>query len=262
MIIDFHTHAFPEKIVKKAIDILTHNAATIPFTDGTVEGLVERADSNGIDYSVVLNIATNVTQQKSVNDFAIELDKHEKIISFGSVHPFSENALSELERLKAAGIKGVKMHPDYQGFFVDDPKTFPVYEKISELGLIMVFHAGLDLGVYSPMHCPPERLKKALPVFNGSPVVAAHFGGFEAWYSVEEHLVGEDLYFDTSYCYGRMPYRHAEKIMKAHGSDRILFGSDMPWSGVHHELNFVRAFAEGEDLEKILCLNARKLLNI
>lgn len=52
--------------------------------------------------------------------------------------------LDELDRIKALGLKGVKLHPDYQRFLVDDPRCIPIYEKISRLGLITVFHTGLD----------------------------------------------------------------------------------------------------------------------
>lgn len=261
MVIDFHTHAFPDKILEKAMGALIESSGnTVPFTDGSLDSLVSHAKSSGADYSVVQNIATNEKQQKSVNDFAIEINGKPGCIAFGSVHPFSKDALPELERIKKAGLKGIKLHPDYQGFFVNDTAVFPVYDKASELGLITVFHSGVDIGIFDPVHCTPEMLSEALPVFKGAPVVAAHFGGFEMWYDVEKYLVGKDIYFDTSYCYGRMPYLHARRIMESHGSDKILFGSDSPWSDVSNEINFVKAFAQHDDARKILGLNAMRLL--
>ena len=135
MIIDFHTHCFPDKIASKAMEILCKRSGIIkPFHNGSPDSLLALQKENGVDYSVVLNIATNPAQQKNVNDFAISLKEVDGIIPFGSVHHESPEALSELERLKENGIKGVKLHPDYQGFFVDDPKMFPIYEKIGELG--------------------------------------------------------------------------------------------------------------------------------
>ena len=113
MIIDFHTHCFPDKIAAKAIEILRKRSGiTRPFHDGTVNGLLSLQKNDGVDYSVVLNIATNPSQQKNVNDFAISLKNVEGIIPFGSVHPDSPDALDELERLALNGIKGVKLHPD------------------------------------------------------------------------------------------------------------------------------------------------------
>lgn len=263
MRIDFHAHAFPDKILDKAMAVLIENSGQIlACSEGSLDTLINRAKENDVDYSVVLNIATNEKQQKNVNDFAIEMNGRPGIIAFGSVHPFSPEAFSELERIKAAGLKGVKLHPDYQGFFADDPAVFPVYEKAAALGLITVFHAGLDIGIFEPVRCTPTMLAGILPVFQGAPVVAAHFGGFELWYEVEKHLVGKDIYFDTSYCCGRMPPLHAKRIMNNHAPDKLLFGSDAPWSDLSREIGFVKAFAGADRADDILGNNAKKLLGL
>ena len=144
MLIDFHTHCFPEVIAEKAIDKLSVASGGLePHTDGTVQGLRASMKRGGVDVSVVLSIATNAHQQKKVNDFAASING-DGVVSFGSVFPTSNEAFDELERIKALGLKGVKLHPDYQGFSVDDPALKPLYRKISSLGLITVFHAGLD----------------------------------------------------------------------------------------------------------------------
>ena len=170
MLIDFHTHCFPDKIAKAAIEKLSFvSGGLIPYTDGTVLGLKGSMENSKTDISVVLNIATNATQQKKVNDFAATINKEEGIIAFGSVFPDAPDALFELERIKALGLKGVKLHPDYQRFFVDDEKMKPIYKKISSLGLITVFHAGFDYGFPPPYGCTPERMIKALSWFS-SPV--------------------------------------------------------------------------------------------
>ena len=163
VIIDFHTHCFPDKIAEKAIEILRKRSGiTRPFHNGTVNGLLALQKGDGVDYSVVLNIATNPHQQESVNNFAIFLKNVDGIIPFGSVHPDSPDALNELERLAANGIKGVKLHPDYQGFFVNDEKLFPIYEKIASLGMITLFHCGFDIGYPEPVHCTAEALASVL----------------------------------------------------------------------------------------------------
>ncbi|MDP4120369.1 MAG: amidohydrolase family protein [Bacillota bacterium] len=263
MIIDFHTHTFPEKIAEKALATLSNNVGDVePMIFSIPDNLSEYLKKNDVDYSVVLNIATNPKQQKSVNDFAIELNQG-RFISFGSVHPDAEDALEELDRISEAGLKGIKLHPDYQNFFVDDEKVFPIYEKAAKLGLITVFHAGVDLGLFEPVHCTPERMAKALPAFNGGKVVAAHWGGFMMWYGVEQHLVGKDIYFDTAYAYGHMPKEQAMRIVKNHGAGKILFGSDMPWSGSREEMRFIKSFnLSAENEAKIFGINAQKLLNL
>lgn len=264
MIIDFHTHCFPDKIAGKAMEILRmRSGITKPFHDGTLNGLLALQKRDGVDISVVLNIATNPRQQTSVNDFAISLKDVDEIVPFGSVHHDSPDALSELERLKENGIKGVKLHPDYQGFFADDDKMLPIYEKIGELGLITVFHCGFDIGYPEPVHCPPERLARILPVFNGAPVVAAHFGGLCARPETLEHLCGKDVYLDTAYCYGMLTPRMAKELIDVHGADKILMGSDAPWNSPWQDIELVRCFGlSPEDEKAVLGENARKLLGL
>ncbi len=264
MIIDFHTHCFPDKIALKAMETLRlRSGITKPFHNGTADSLLELQKNDGVDYSVVLNIATNAKQQRNVNDFAISLKEVEGIIPFGSVHHESPDALDELERLKENGIKGVKLHPDYQGFFVDDPNLFPIYKKIGELGLITVFHCGFDIGYPEPVHCPPQKLAKVLPYFGDAPVVAAHFGGLCARPETLEHLCGKNVYLDTAYCYGMLTPRMAKELVDLHGADKILFGSDAPWNAPWQDIELVKCFGLSEEDEKaVLGENARKLLGL
>lgn len=264
MIIDFHVHAFPDALAAKALPLLSKCSGGVkPNYDATISGLESYLAKNNVDYAVVLNIATNPHQEKKVNDFAISLLEKKNIIPFGSVHPDSPNALSELERLAKAGIRGIKLHPDYQHFFVDDEKMFPIYKKIAELGFITVFHAGVDIGYPNPVHCTPERLLRVLDLFDDAPVVAAHFGGWLLWDSVLEDLCGTQVYLDTAFSSGKMPPDYAKELIKAHGADKVLLGSDMPWSDTLGEVRFVQSLdLSAEDEEKILSNNAKRLLNI
>ena len=264
MIIDFHVHAFPDALAAKALPLLSKCSGGVkPNYDATISGLESYLAKNNVDYAVVLNIATNPHQEKKVNDFAISLLEKKNIIPFGSVHPDSPNALSELERLAKAGIRGIKLHPDYQHFFVDDEKMFPIDKKIAELGFITVFHAGVDIGYPKPVHCTPERLLRVLDLFDDAPVVAAHFGGWLLWDSVLEDLCGTEVYLDTAFSSGKMPPDYAKELIKAHGADKVLLGSDMPWSDTLDEVRFVQSLdLSAEDEEKILSNNAKRLLNI
>ncbi len=263
MLIDFHTHCFPDKIAERAISKLAYASGGLePYTDGTVSGLKKLMNESGIDAAVVLNIATNANQQKNVNDFAASINEEGRIFSFGSVFPDSEDALSELERIKDLGLKGVKLHPDYQGFFVDDEKMKPIYKKISELGLITIFHAGLDYGFAPPYGGTPERMIKALKWLD-TPVVAAHWGGVNCCEGVLEHLCGQDIYFDTSFGYSMMPKHYAQKILEKHGTDKMLFGTDTPWHTADMEMRLLGSLELSlDDMEKITHKNAQKLLGI
>lgn len=263
MVIDFHTHCFPEKIAKRAIEKLSYVSGGLKYyTDATKTGLEESMKNEGVDASVVLSIATNEHQQASVNDFAASIDNKKNIFAFGSVFPDAKNATEELERIKSLGLLGVKFHPEYQGFFADDEKMRPIYKKISELGLITVFHAGYDYGYKTPFHCMPENLKNALKWFD-SPVVAAHWGGLGAGEGVIEKLCGLDLYFDTSFGYSQMPRSMAMQIVEKHGTDRLLFATDSPWHTASLEMRFLDTLELSEsEKEKILSGNAKKLLGI
>ena len=263
MLIDFHTHCFPQKIAQMAIDKLSFVSGGLEYhTDGTVEGLKQSMQKNGVDISVVLNIATNAKQQKNVNDFAASINNEKDIFAFGSVFPDATDALYELERIKAMGLKGVKLHPDYQGFYVDDPKLKPIYRKISELNLITVFHAGFDYGFAPPYKATPERLKVAISCFD-SPVVAAHWGGLNCNQEVLDLLAGENVYFDISFGYSMLPRYYAEKILEKHGADKILFGTDTPWHTPKMEMTLLNNLEiPSKELEKICSGNAKKLLEI
>ena len=261
MLIDFHTHAFPPKLAERALGKLSYDVGgLVPQTEGTLESLKAQMDTDGVDLSVVLSIATNPHQMHKVNDYAFEMDRDERIVAFGSVHPDAPDALEELERIKAAGLKGVKLHPEFQGFYADDEKLKPIYRRISELGLSTLFHAGEDYGYAPPYHAMPEHLLKALRWFD-SPVVAAHWGGIGCGQRVLELLCGENVFFDLSYGYGAMPKPTAQAILDRHGPDKLLFGSDSPWHRPAWELRLLDSLELGTgDREKILWKNAAKLL--
>lgn len=263
MLIDFHTHCFPDKIACRAIEGLSlSSGGLLPYTDGTVAGLKASMKKDGVDRSVVLNIATNARQQENVNNFAHEINNGRDIISFASVFPGADNVFEELDRIKELGFKGVKLHPDYQGFDVDEPKMKPIYKKISALGLITVFHAGFDYGFAPPYGATPEKLAKALCWFD-SPVVAAHWGGINCNQEVLELLCGKDIYFDTSFGYSMLPRYYALKIIEKHGADRLLFGTDTPWHTPEMELRLLNNLGlKDEEMEKITHKNAEKLLRL
>lgn len=263
MIIDFHTHAFPERIAVRAVEKLAHDSGGLmPQHGGTVASLKAEMAKDGVDISVVQSIATNPHQQPKVNDFAIAIGQDPAIVAFGSVHPDAPDALEELERIAAAGLKGVKFHPEYQNFFADDEKMKPIYRKISQLGLITLFHAGFDPGFLPPYHCMPDHLLGALRWLDG-PVVAAHWGGAGCAEAVLEKLCGADIYFDLSFGYSTLARLQAQQIIDRHGPDKLLFGSDMPWHRPAWELRLLDTLDISDtDREKILSGNAISLLGL
>ncbi|MBO5653228.1 MAG: amidohydrolase family protein [Clostridia bacterium] len=263
MLIDFHTHAFPDVIAPRAMAKLSQaSGGMMPATDGTVTGLRASMKRAGVDLSVMLSIATNAHQMRSVNDFAASLNGKDGILSFGSVFPFAPDALEEAERVKALGLKGIKLHPDYQGFSADDERLFPLYKKISSLGLVTVFHAGEDYGFPPPYGGTPDKLLRAFRHFE-SPVVAAHYGGLNMGEEVLSLLAGHGFYFDTSFSYAQMPRYYAERILEKQGAEHMLFGTDTPWHTPEEELRLLRALGlSGAEWEAVTHGNAERLLGL
>ena len=265
MIIDFHTHCFPDALAARVLPILSAEAGGIPaHTDGTLAGIESSMLENGVDYSVMLQIASKPAQNKTVNTWAVErLAANPKIIPFGSVHPHSDNWRPELERLAAAGVKGVKFHPEYQQTYVDDPLMFPIYDKISELGLIAIFHAGADIGVPPPVHSAPERFAAVADRLPHNKTVLAHFGGWKMWDDVERHLAGSHLFFDTSFCAPYMTCEAMLSIIAKHGAGKILMGSDSPWASQSEAIGNIRRLSLSHaDEAAILGDNAARLLGL
>ena len=264
MITDTHTHCFPDKLASRAIGSLSQQLGGYkPYADGTLAGMQKLMHEADVGRSVIASIATNAHQMKSVNNFAAECMKNnDDIIGFGSVFPDADDVMEELERIKSLGLKGVKLHPDFQQFYVDDEKMKDIYKKISSLGLVLLFHSGVDDGFKPPYHCTPERLLNALKWLE-TPVIAAHWGGNKMYDKVLEKLCGTDIYFDTALGYNYVSKEKAEKIIEKHGADKILFGSDSPWHSPKMEKDFINSLnISDKSKAKIFEENAEKLFGI
>lgn len=262
MIIDFHTHCFEDSLAERAVASIAHAAAIQAKSDGTVGGIRASMKDAGIDKSVLLNIATKPHQTPRINQWAISIQADD-LIPFGTIHPDFEDWWDELSILQRAGIKGIKFHPDYQKFYVDDQKMFPIYERAAELGLILIFHAGVDLGLPAPYHCSPQRMMRVIRSFPGAKLIAAHMGGYKYWDDVERYLVGEEIYLDTSYSLHEMSEEQFLRILSGHGHERLLFASDSPWGSQSEEVERIKAMALPDHVKQaVLGDNAAKLLGL
>ena len=263
MIIDMHMHAFPDSIAQKTIEKLTSIAKIPSHTDGSLQGIKTILERENIALGLLLPIATKPGQQKKVNDWAKASQKG-NILSFGSVHPDDPQSIEEIHRIKEMGLKGIKLHPDYQDFFVDEQRLFPIYETMQKLKLSVTFHAGFDPLSPDLIHARPEAIARVSDFFPDLTIIAAHMGGYNLYEEVLEHLAGKkNVYFDTSMSYVGCPIETYEKIIKTHGTKRILFGSDCPWSLPSLELSMLDNITLSEDERKdILYNNAKKILGI
>lgn len=271
-IIDFHTHCFPDGLAPRAVAQLAATAAPygyVPLTDGTAAGLMTSMDRAGISRSVVCNIATNPHQMAKVNDFALSLlASHPRLIPLGSVHPEApaEAVDTELDRLAAAGIKGIKLHPDYVGVEIDSPAFAPILEGCARRGLFVITHAGFDPVAPDHIHCAPAMVLRVLEAHPTLRLIVAHTGGFNCEAEVLDKLCGRDVYLDTSLSAIRRADsaeqgRACAAILRAHRPDRLLFATDTPWSDPAAEIAFVRSAGLAEDaVEAILHRNAETLL--
>lgn len=267
MRIDFHVHLFPQALAGRTLDKLSHiageNGQPAPyFTDATLEGTLQRMDEWGVDRAVTLHIATTAHSMHKVNDFAASV-RSERLYSFGSVHPEAPDALEELDRIRQLGLDGIKLHPDYQNFFVDEDRMGPLYEKMARLGLPLLLHAGWDPLSPEVVHAEPVRIARVLDAFPNLTVIGAHLGGMCRYDEVERHLLGrKNLYLDTAMT---SPYLHDAnqytRILRGHGIDRILFATDCPWSTPARELAFLeKTGLTPQEMEAITSTNALRLL--
>lgn len=262
-IIDAHAHTFPDDLAARAIKHLIGNSGETAFTDGTVRGLKESMRHNGIEFSVSLPVSTRPGQTPSINTFAMAGLGDREIVPFGTVHPDYADYRTEIARLRDAGIQGVKFHPDYQEFFVDEERLFPIYEALMEAGLIVLFHAGVDIGLKPPYHCLPDKLARVLELFPRMKVIAAHFGGFQMWDEVDRHLVGRNLYLETSYTLAWLDHGKFVDMARRHGMERVLFGTDSPWADQGREVELIgQSGLTDEELDKVFFANAARLLKL
>ena len=282
MIIDIHTHTFPDKIAAATLDKLKHLSHTIPFTDGTAAGLAASMARAGVDRSVVMPVATSPRQVPHVNDASArmnELGAQTGVLSFGCMHPDFDGWKEELARVRDLGLKGIKLHPQYQDTDFDDPRYLRILDRCGELGLVVLTHAGLDIGMPGKDNCAPEMVARVLEQVGPVKLVLAHMGGWRQWDRVEALLPGTGVYLDTSFSLGEITplddghYRPGDlplldeaaflRMVRRFGPDRILFGTDSPWDDQGAALVRLRALPlEKSELDAILGGSARKLLEL
>ena len=265
MVIDFHTHIFPESIATRTISSLEAKAGIKAATDGTINGLLTSMDKAQVSTSVILPVVTKPAQFESVNNFAVKVNEtyNGRLISFGGIHPDSDNYKAELDKIKELGLKGVKIHPDYQGVMIDDARYMRIIEYADALGLIIVTHAGVDIGIPELVHCPPDKMRKVLDELKPSRMVLAHYGGWKQWEMVYDWLAGENVYLDTAFTFDFIDDDMFLKILEKHNKDKILFATDSPWSRVENNIDKIKALPIDSDIkEKILYGNAARLLQI
>lgn len=282
MIIDFHTHTFPEKISIKVMDKLSKVSGALPSTTGSVSALAESMQAARVDYSINLPVMTSPNQVISVNTALIQSKQamlKDGIITFGGIHPDFIDYKAELKRLKREGILGIKLHPAYQNMDLDDIRMMRIISYASELGLIVLTHAGYDIGIYDHNYASVAHILKVLRDVQPEKFVLAHMGNWAFWNEVESDLAGAPVWFDSAFSVGPIeqrqdggvyPYNNIVlkdedflRLARKHGMDKILFATDCPWQG---QKRYVERFQNigltKEEQHLFFAENAVKLLGI
>ena len=278
IITDFHTHTFPDAIAQRAIAGMQQNSHAAAFGSGTLDGLLASMESAGVFRSVVLPVATNPLKISSINDSNIAREKSQHVVFFGAMHPQAENWKQELSRLAAAGVPGIKIHPQYQDTDITDIRYLRILDHAASLGLITVMHAGDEIAYPGVVRCSPEMVRSVCDQLGNIPLVLAHMGGWKNWQRVAENLAHTGCYLDTAislgqivpiddhYAPGDLPLLSEEdfvSLLRAFGSQRILFGTDSPWADQAEEIRKLTSLPLTQDeLENILSRNAARLLGL
>ena len=259
MLIDFHVHTFPDALAERTLAKLAPIAGIVPATKATLSDTCEKMRDWGVNLCVLQPVATKPKQVRTINDLAAK-NRGKGFLSFGALHPDLENFKDEIAHLMELGIKGIKLHPDYQGFFIEDPRMFPIYDVLEQERIPVVFHTGYDPISPNLIHASPAGIAEVNRRFPQLTIIAAHLGGMMSQPEQAEELLGRDVYLDLSMSH-TCPDSWYREILIRHGAQRILFGSDCPWSTPEVQLKKLQsAGLSALEIEQITHSNAERLV--
>lgn len=265
LILDAHTHAFPDAVARAAVEKLTASARYCPVRashDGTVRGLLSCMDRSGVTRAFVLSVATRPEQVKKITDWAASIAS-ERLIPFASIHPDLAEPEREAERIARLGLRGIKFHPHYMNCAADDLRTLRIAKAAEAANLAMVFHAGYDVAYPEDERAAPERLLRVHEAAPKLRMLLAHFGGWRAWDQVLRHLAGRSVYLETSWIDGFCQPDLVQAILAKHDPRRVLFGTDTPWGDPSKELaHFARLPISPAPRSRMLWDNALRFVGL
>lgn len=241
-IVDIHSHTFPDSIAERAISKLEKSSGCKAIGSGLQKDLLLSMQASDVDISVVAPVATSPNSH-SINLKSIAArEKFGDLLYFlGALHPETPDIPEEIAFLKENGFCGVKLHPDYQNFFVDDVKMFPIYEELERQGMFLLLHCGEDVSFRNSSRGNPSRTATVLKNFPELKIIAAHLGGYLRWNETLEYLAGfPNVWLDTAYCAFKPEPQIMQKIIDTFGTDKILFGSDWPWMEQKKSIDYIK----------------------
>ena len=279
MIIDAHSHIFPDNIAKAVLKKLQAGSNAGIFCEATEKALTASMAQAGIDLCINLPCNTNPATVGQINRLSARRNsRQKKIFSIGCIHPDCPDVKAELALAARLGLKAVKIHPYFQNHDFDDPAYLHLMEAAGELGLIVVAHTGTDLGYPGLYRCTTPMIANVLKSLRGVKLVLAHMGGCGNWEDILEVVADSDVMLDCAYSLGctldmegkpmaGMPsLLTAEQFMameKVLGPERILFGTDSPWMDQRHTLDLFLALPLSPEAQaRILYQNALELYGL
>lgn len=261
-VIDIHAHAFPDRVAEKAIPALEEEAIIKACSDGKISSLLSSMDAAGIETSVVASIATKPEQFGPILEWSKEIQSG-RLIPFPSVHPSDPEAVEKIGRIASAGFRGLKLHPYYQGFTIDDENFLPLYKEISDMGLILLLHTGFDIAFPHDRIADPEKVLRLLDQFPDLLLISSHLGAWKDWDEAERLLLGKPVYMDTSACFDFMDEHRFRHFLTSHPKEYLLFGTDSPWVDQKDALDRIRRQGlSRERMDAVLGGNAARLLGL
>jgi len=266
MILDFHNHIYPENVARAVIHSLKSEMGLSAYGTGTASGLRAEMKASGVSACAVLGVAVSPELVEPTNRWILK-QGGDGFIPVGSIHPFYENYRPLIKELKKAGVRGVKFHPLFQNFRPDDERVFPLYEELIHEDMFLIFHSGPGLAMKpgEEVMGTPERMARLLDVFPKMTLVAAHFGGFRMLEEARKHLIGKNVYIDTSYPPG-LCFESKDRVLdmiQRHNPDRILFGTDTPYASQKRDAEYILQLPISTEIkEKILWKNGCRLLGL
>lgn len=268
-VIDAHVHLYPDAIAAKVTPELARRFGNPPSFDGTVEGCRRKNLADRIAVSLNLPVATKPDSIDNTNRFWAshlpqkEAGKPAAVVSLAAFHPLVEDKGRAIEKIAADGFAGVKMHPEYQRFRLDDTGMDDAWAAMSELGLVAYLHAGGERVFEPPYHSTPLDITNLHKRFPNLKIVAAHLGGFNMWDEAERTIVGTGVYLDLSHTFAWTPQEQILRMIRKHGAERTIFGSDAPWQDAGKTLEAFLDLPLTNRERKLICHdNAADLLNI
>lgn len=258
-IIDFHTHVYPKAIAQKATQSICDFYELGTDLVGTPEVLLERGKEAGISEFVLLPVAVKPERVRSINQFIVQqVAEHKEFYGFGTLHADMDNMNEEIDYMESVGLKGIKIHPDFQKFPIDDERLFPVYDRIQG-SLPIIFHCG----DYRYDFSSPERLARILKEFPKLTVIAAHLGGWSVYEEAFELLKNQNCYFDISSSMSFISTEQMNKYVHGYGTEKLVFGSDFPLGDPVKEIEyFEKLDLTPYEREQIAFRNAEVILNV